>query len=1066
MRDSNRSREKVTERNGWYLVIIPEIFIQAVGKYPKRPALIAAGRTWLYEELGRLVARASQRLQEVVPASATENRIAIVGENHPAYVVAYWAGQSVGCSTVEISRNESLQTLIGILNTTAPRFVLTDRVDLKSAMQGKIHVESFEEFLTGCGSIRTPGSSQNEPQSARQPIQSGQEASIVYTSGTTSSAKGVILSHKSFCFIAIAVADYLGLNETDRCALILPLSHTYGKSVLLSTTTAGAAVVVLSDFGNPKELLSQLTAEGCTVLSAVPYHLHTLVKSGCLPRCGFSRLRIITSSANKLATTAIDGLVEALPGVRIFSMYGLTEATTRACYLSPELIREKNGSCGRPLSGVELKVVTEDGRTAAAGEVGEVLLRGPNVMTGYWNDPDLTAKTVVDGWLKTGDQGHLDADGFLYIVGRKNEFIKCAGERVNPMEIEEVLREHPGVLEAAVVGMPDSLMGETIHAYVTPRDLSLKKTELFAHCRTRLSRNKVPYRYTIIASLPATNTGKVQKNMLVDGRQGMGAFQVKSGDFTVCSYERLIRKGSLFELQDAFVNGIPCKVFRRGPKTLRDVFMKATSFADRDFIVKGDVRMTFGQAFRFGSRLARMFRKKYNIRNGSRVAIIMKTGPEWAIVFIACCFAGAVPVLIPDSMEDRTVSKVLGTMNCELAVADMFSIFDPADAEVDKTDDKNDAHADAVGALPDDIAMISFTSGTTGTPKGVVISHRNMTTGLMNMMMGGFLPGFRAAKNNDRWKQPSGAQPCSLLLSPFSHIGGYSQLMLMCYLGGKIVLMSDWDTRHATALVKNEHIRSLCGLSSAMVWDLLRANRSTDNLSSLVGLNIHGVALRRKFIHEVVDGFPHISLATGYGMTETSGAVSAATGMDLLSNPEFNGQPFPGVDIKITDHDGRETSRVDHGEIWVRGAMVMQGYCFGGDNSSVILENGWLKTGDQGYVDETGSLYVIGRHGTIHCGKKRISTGGMERLICEIDAVDEAVVLETYGSRHGTGVMAVVVPSGVSGIDKNKLARKVAACVRDYINDIKVVVMDEIPRTTSGKADHAALKSLTREEIY
>ena len=200
-------------------------------------------------------------------------------------------------------------------------------------------------------------------------------------------------------------------------------------------------------------------------------------------------------------------------------MYGLTEAATRVCYVPPELIRVKKQSCGRPLPGVELKIVMEDGSIAAAGETGEVLLRGPNVMTGYLNDPDLTAKTIVDGWLKTGDIGHLDADGFLYIDGRKKDIIKSAGERISPMEIEEVLMSHPGVEDAAVVGCPDSLMGEIIHVYVTPRDSSLKKADLRDHCRERLPHNKVPYVYEIFKRLPKTNTGKVRKHILIERLQ-------------------------------------------------------------------------------------------------------------------------------------------------------------------------------------------------------------------------------------------------------------------------------------------------------------------------------------------------------------------------------------------------------------------------------------------------------------------------------------------------------------------------------------------------------------------
>ena len=500
---------------------VAEIFLRATALYPKRPALVVAGQTWSYEYLGCLIAAASSRLKEIIPAPAAESRIAIIGGNHPAYIAAYWSAQFIGGATVEIDRNESLQSLFGAVSATRPRFVITDRDDLKHTLQGKVPVESFGEFLTECEKGRVYGKPACklplERQFTKRSTQRFRECSIIYTSGTTATAKGVVLSHGNFCFIARAVADYLGLNETDRCALVLPLCHTYGKSVLLSAAVAGAAVVLLDGFGNHKRLLSQLTSDGCTVLSAVPYHIHALVKSGCLSRYDFSSLRIITSSADKLSPCAIDCLAEALPEVRIFSMYGLTESTTRACYLPPEMIHAKKESCGRPLPGVELKIIMKDGRTAAAGETGEVLLRGPNVMTGYLDDPDLTAAAVVDGWLKTGDIGHLDIDGFLYIDGRKRDIIKCAGERISPLEIEGILMEYPGVEQAAVIGRPDSLMGEIIHAYVASRDSSLKKTALREYCRARLSHNKVPYKYTIVERLPGTNTGKVQKHALKEG---------------------------------------------------------------------------------------------------------------------------------------------------------------------------------------------------------------------------------------------------------------------------------------------------------------------------------------------------------------------------------------------------------------------------------------------------------------------------------------------------------------------------------------------------------------------
>jgi long-chain acyl-CoA synthetase len=493
---------------------ISEILDRAIALYPQNPALIIAGRTWSYRELGRLVDAAAFRLKKMVPVMGS--RIAIVGGNHLAYIAAYWSAQRLGFPTVEIDRNESIKTVKSILDATHAQFAVTDRDDLKLEAQKNLPVQLFDEFLTECEISDDTGIVQ-APKTKNAFGDNSKEASIIYTSGTTASAKGVVLSQGNFCFIACAVADYLELTEADRCALVLPLYHTYGKSVLLSAFAAGAAVVVLDGFNRQQQFLARLSEEKCTVLSVVPYHLHVLMKSGGLSKHDLSSLRAVTSSANKLSPSVIDYLSKILPGTQIFSMYGLTEATTRVCYVPPELLHLKKSSCGRPLPKVEIKIVAEDGCPAPTGVAGEIMVRGPNIMKCYWADDILTKATLVDGWLKTGDIGHLDEDGFLYIDGRMKDIIKCAGERINPLEIEEALMEHPGVEEAAVIGRQDSLMGETIHAHVMLRDLSLKPNDLRDYCYTRLSRHKVPYQYTIVDHFPRTGTGKIQKNILAKG---------------------------------------------------------------------------------------------------------------------------------------------------------------------------------------------------------------------------------------------------------------------------------------------------------------------------------------------------------------------------------------------------------------------------------------------------------------------------------------------------------------------------------------------------------------------
>lgn len=487
---------------------ISEILYKAVEENSERPALVLPDISWTYAELGSLISAASNILRDHLINKGS--RIAIIGNNHPAYIVAYFAAQCLGASTVEVGRFESLNTLLGIVRETGVCFVLTDRDDLKTSLQGHVHTESFQKFLSLC--VEKAVKTEPLPKISSS-IDSAEAASIVYTSGTTGLPKGVILTQGNFCFIIASIVDYLKLSKEDRYALILPLCHTYGKTVMLTSLAIGAAVVLLLNFQNLPNFLSLVESKRCTLLSAVPYHAHVLLKWGNLSKYDLSSLRAITFSGNKLPPANIDQLREKLPGAQIFSMYGLTESTTRACYVPPELIIKKKDSCGRPLPGVELKIIGEDGSTLPSGQVGEVLLRGPNVMKGYFLEPELTAKTIVNGWLKTGDLGYLDEDGFLYLEGRTKEIIKCAGERISPAEIENVLIKHPCVADVSVKGTSDPVLGEIVHAYIVQSG-SVKEEELRTYCAKQLSHHKIPRRYTFVDILPKTATGKVKKYLL------------------------------------------------------------------------------------------------------------------------------------------------------------------------------------------------------------------------------------------------------------------------------------------------------------------------------------------------------------------------------------------------------------------------------------------------------------------------------------------------------------------------------------------------------------------------
>jgi long-chain acyl-CoA synthetase len=487
---------------------VAELIAGAVGRHGLREALVTPQRSYTYRQLGDLVAAACRLLQQ--RGLDRSRRLAIVAPNHPAAIVAYAAAQCLGIATVEAGFREGLSALTEMVERAGSGLLLTERTDLREAVSSRIPVLDGTEFLAGCDGLVAAGA----PAVLERRARAEDTSAIVFTSGTTGLPKGVMLSHANFAFIVAAIRDYLELRSSDRYALVLPLNHTYGKTVLLSAMAAGAAVVLTEDFQDLPGFLAGLARQRCTLLSAVPYHAQILLRRGDPQAMVLPHLRAVTFSGNKLYPETIAALRRVWPHVNIYSMYGLTESTTRVCYVEPTRLEQKLESCGRPLPGVALRVVDEAGRDVPPGEPGEVLVRGPNVMQGYLGDPELTAATLAGGWLHTGDQGHLDREEYLYLHGRRGDLIKCAGERISPLEIEQVLLGHPDVAEAAVVGRPDPLLGEAVHAYIVPGRAELDLTGLSRFCAGRLSAHKLPRGYSLVAELPKTATGKIRRKML------------------------------------------------------------------------------------------------------------------------------------------------------------------------------------------------------------------------------------------------------------------------------------------------------------------------------------------------------------------------------------------------------------------------------------------------------------------------------------------------------------------------------------------------------------------------
>lgn len=342
-------------------------------------------------------------------------------------------------------------------------------------------------------------------------------AAIVYTSGTTGAPKGVALTHRNLAANTASILDYLQLGADDSTVSTLPFYYVYGASVLHTHLAAGARVVVEDNVVFPHLITEALARERATGFSGVPSTFALLLERGQLDRYDLSSLRYLTQAGGAMAPALTSRVRAAFPQARVFVMYGQTEASARLTCLAPERLDDKLGSVGTPISGVELQVRREDGTQAAAGESGEVWARGDNVMAGYWDAAEATAATLVDGWLRTGDLGQRDADGFLWLAGRRSDMIKTGAHRVHPQDVEEVIAELPGVREVAVTGIDDELLGQVVAAFLVTGEDGPTAMAVKAHCRQRLAGYKIPKQVAFVAELPKTSSGKVRRAALTQG---------------------------------------------------------------------------------------------------------------------------------------------------------------------------------------------------------------------------------------------------------------------------------------------------------------------------------------------------------------------------------------------------------------------------------------------------------------------------------------------------------------------------------------------------------------------
>lgn len=488
--------------------------------------------------------------------------------------------------------------------------------------------------------------------------------------------------------------------------------------------------------------------------------------------------------------------------------------------------------------------------------------------------------------------------------------------------------------------------------------------------------------------------------------------------------EALMAKGAPFEVVETDISGKRLRVFKNAPETLIDVIETARAHGEAEFIVSGERRLSFDAFFAASDRLAKTLIDQHKLTPGASVAICMKNSPEWMISFVAILKAGGVAVLINSRGTSETMCHAIEHTDSILVLADKRR----ADliqegglktpivlaSEIETTAEP--VSLPVIKRSSDDAAAMFFTSGTTGVAKAAVISNRALVTGTMNsqMAMTTVFKKMAAAYNIDietlRSQLP---QSCSLLIFPLFHTSGCSSIFLTTLInGGKLVLMDRWNAEEAMRLIEQERVTIFGGVP-ATHWDILHSeSRNQYDLSSLISISNGGQAFPRNLLNALRETFPKAYIGAGYGMTETAGSVSQAVGEALISRPRASGIILPMMDIQITDENGEELATGATGEIWARGATVMTEYYGRPEETAASFSGEWFKTGDIGYVDGDGYIYIVDR-------KTDMVISGGENIYCvEVEAAlnkhPKVLQVCTFGvpdDRLGEKLIACFVPT-------------------------------------------------------
>lgn len=485
--------------------------------YPSHPAIETDDRIITFSELEATSAHWAERLRTGGLQSGEPCWVCMA--NGPEFIIAVLAIVRAGGVAVPVNPRYTDHELRQLAGLCPPAAVCCSQKlcgRLRSALSPSLTMRFIARTDAMTCEIETGAAKRGFSVDRALATRNGCPGMVYFTSGSTGCPKAILLTHDNIATNARATAQVLGLCGDDRSVVCMQMCHSYTLTKqLLAHLGAGAAVVLAGDFFQPALVLDLVERRGITTLFAVP-SMHAMMGE-LIERHSLSltTLRLVVTGGAPMPHRVQLGYCDNLPHVAFVSSYGLSEASPCVAALKPEWARSKLGSVGQPIPGVETMIRDREHRPVPTGEVGELCVRGPNVMVGYLNNPAATASVLREGWLHTGDLARQDQDGCIYLCGRRDDMILRGGENIYPAEVENVLCSHPAVMEAAVIGIPHPLLGQDVIAYLTLRDPeSYDPQSLHRHCREHLAGFKVPRELRVVDALARTSNGKISRTAM------------------------------------------------------------------------------------------------------------------------------------------------------------------------------------------------------------------------------------------------------------------------------------------------------------------------------------------------------------------------------------------------------------------------------------------------------------------------------------------------------------------------------------------------------------------------